>query len=91
MEKQILVNLSNKIDENFLIYIDDEFYGGMKQRCLLNGIGLIGVTEFDYTYTERSMGKKNIFNLNISAIDLLEDERFEKIEQIDNLNYLLDF
>jgi hypothetical protein len=78
-------NTLKKIDENFIIYIDDEFYEGLKQRCLLNGVGLIGISNFEYTFSE------NIFNLHMSAVDLLKNENINCDQQIDNLNYLLDF
>ena len=78
-------------DENCLVYIDEEYLEGLKQRCLLNGIGLIGISNFEYTFIDHFLTKKNVFNLNVSAIDLLENENINCDQQIDNLNYLLDF
>ena len=64
---------------------------GLKKRCLLNGIGLIGISEFEYNFVETFVGAKNIFNLNLSAVDLLQNEECKNFEYIDNLNYLLQF
>jgi hypothetical protein len=82
----------NKIDTtNIGIYIHEEPIHGLKHRCLTNGVGLIGISEFEYNFVETFVGSKNIFNLHLSAVDLLENEECEIIEHIDNLNYLLDF
>ena len=78
----------NNDSDNFEVYIEDEILDLMKERCLLNGVSLIGIVDFDYTFTK---DKLNVFNLNISAIDLLEYEATDHDRQIDNLNYLLDF
>jgi len=88
---QSKLKLSKVEDDNFIIYIDEEFLEGLKQRCLLNGVGLIGVSNFEYTFIESLLNKKNVFNLSISAVDLLENENINCDKQIDNLNYLLDF
>ena len=63
----------------------------LKKKCILNGIGLIGISEFGYTYLDTFFGQKNVFNLSISAVDLLADVSLDNQEQIENLNYLLDF
>ena len=73
------------------LFIDDELLKGLKSRCLINNIGLIGISHFDYTFIDSFFGKKNVFNLNISAVDLLENEEIDIDHQVDNLNYLLDF
>ena len=83
--------LNKNTDENCLVYIDEEYLEGLKQRCLLNGIGLIGISNFEYTFIDHFLTKKNVFNLNVSAVDLLENENINCDQQIDNLNYLLDF
>jgi hypothetical protein len=76
--------------ENY-IYIDDENLINLKKSCLLNGVGLIGISNFEYTFIDSLFGQKNIFNLNISAIDLLEHNTLDNSEHIEHLNYLLDF
>jgi hypothetical protein len=82
----------NKCDDfEFSIYIDKETLISLKHRCLVNGVGLIGISYFDYTFIDSFLGQKNVFNLSMSAIDLLEDESVDNIEQIENLNYLFDF
>ena len=82
----------NKIDTtNISIYIDYEPTDALIQRCLINGVGLIGISEFEYNFVETFVGAKNIFNLKVSAVDLLENEECKLFEYIDNLNYLLEF
>jgi hypothetical protein len=63
----------------------------MKYRCLVNNIGLIGISSFEYTFYDQELNKKNIFDLNISSIDLLSEEKQENNKVIENLNELLDF
>jgi hypothetical protein len=70
------------------IYVDEQFYWAIKQNCLLNGVSLIGIKSFDYTLIDSFMGKRNIFNLDISAIDLLEDEELEMDQYKGHLNQL---
>jgi hypothetical protein len=78
-------------DSHFDIYVEDESLFLMKRRCLLNNIGLIGITRFDYTFDEIKDNLKNVFTLSISAVDLLENDNFaHKEEYVDNLNFLLD-
>ena len=88
-------DLSNSIindpSDNFDIYIEDEILELMKERCLINGIGLINIIDFNYTYSKTFLQSKNVFNLNIFAVNLLENEIYDQNRQIDNLNYLLDF
>jgi hypothetical protein len=73
------------------IYVHDEVYYLLHKRCLVNGIGLIGITHFDFTYLNSFFGQKDVFNLSISAIDLLDDSETNGTETIEQLNYLLDF
>ena len=73
------------------IYIDDEKLFTLKKKCLINGVGLIGISHFDYTFIDSFFKQKNVFNLSISAVDLLDDISLGKAEQVDHLNYLLDF
>ena len=75
----------NKNPSDYSIYLEDETLESLKIKCLLNGIGLIGITSFNYTCLNK------FFDLNISSINLLESEEVSISEQIDNLNYLLDF
>ena len=76
-------------DEEYDIQYDYETFVSMKERCLTNGIGLIGVVNFNYTFIDSFFGSKNVFNLHISAVDLLENEQPNYQRQIKNLNYLL--
>jgi hypothetical protein len=72
-------------------YIDDETLTAMTTRCLLNGVGLIGISHFDYTYLDSFIGQKDVFNLQLSAVDLLENQNVDFTQHVDNLNYLMDF
>jgi len=87
-------DLSNSIindpSDNFDIYLEDEILESMKERCLINGIGLINIIYFNYTYSKTFLQYNNVFNLNISAIDILENETYDYNRQIDNLNYLFE-
>ena len=80
-----------KIIDKDSIYIDSESTISMKRRCLVNNIGLIGITSFEYTFYDKDPYKKNIFDLSISSIDLLYEEKEQFYEVIENLNELLDF
>ena len=72
------------------IYIDSDFVGSLKMRCMLNNIGLLAINEFDYTFVDFFLGRRNVFNLSISAVDLLEDEKINRAKQVEHYNYLLD-
>jgi hypothetical protein len=78
-------------EESFTVYIDEEPLRGLKKRCSVNGIGLIGISEFDYTFIDTILDQKNVFSLNLSATDLLSDQVTDDNDKIENLNYLLDF
>jgi hypothetical protein len=82
--------LLSKEEEQGEIYIEQETIYALRTRCLLNNIGLIGISSFEYTFYEKYLSQKNVFNISMSAIDLLENESVLPIEHIDNLNYLLD-
>ena len=75
------------------IYIDAEILDSLSYRCMVNSASLFGISEFDYTFVDSFMGQKNVFNLSISGIDLLEqnDNQFDKDLQIEHFNYLMDF
>jgi hypothetical protein len=79
------------VSDDVSIYIDDENLNVLKKKCLLNNVGLVGISDFSYSYIDSLFGKKNVFNLSISAVDLLDDENVDTDEQIEHLNYLLDF
>ena len=79
------------INEDSEVYIDLEPIESIKTRCLLNNIGLIGITNFEYTFYESYLDKKNVFNITMSGSDLLEQEIIDNTTKIDHLNYLLDF
>jgi hypothetical protein len=79
------------IEQHEELYVDEQSVHFMKTKCMLNNIGLIGITHFDYTYINRVLGQRNVFNVDISAVDILESEIFGKDKYIDHLNHLLDF
>lgn len=72
-------------------YVDDEPTHLMKKRCMLNNIGLVGVTDFNYRQTSTFFEQTDLYMLNISCIDLLADQKLDIDEYVDNLNFLLDF
>ena len=82
------ISLSKK--DNGDIYIDIDTIFSLKTRCLLNNIGLMGISTFEYTFCETFLDKKNVFNLTISGIDLLEEQELDNTTQIDHLNYLME-
>jgi hypothetical protein len=85
-----LHSLLLKKEEDDEIYTQQETIYSLTTRCLLNNIGLMGISSFEYTFYEKYLSQKNVFNISMSAIDLLENESISQIEHIDNLNYLLD-
>jgi len=84
------IRVKDTMQNNFDIYMHDETIWAIKDKCLTNNIGLVGITYFDYTFVESFLGQKNVFNLSISAVDLLENETIDKEKQIEHFNYLLD-
>jgi hypothetical protein len=56
------------------IYIDIDIISALKTRCIDNNIGLMAINEFDYIYLDFFLNQRNVFNLSISGVDLLEGE-----------------
>ena len=79
------------IEQNEELYIDEQTLHFMKSKCVLNNIGLIAITDFDYTYIDLELGRRDIFDVRLSTVDLLDSELLGKDKYIDHLNYLLDF
>jgi hypothetical protein len=77
-----------KSEDNVDIYIGYEILDEFKERCLINNIGLLGINNFEYTYVDNLLNTKNIFDLSISAVDLLENEEIDEQLIINNLNVL---
>jgi len=77
------VETNNKYSINSDIYLEQEDLLIVKNMCLVNNIGLINITNFDYTFVL----KKKCFDVNISGTDLLVDEKIPDFKDyIDNLN-----
>jgi hypothetical protein len=76
-------------DENSDIYIDSDTRYSLEHRCLLNNLGLMGITTFEYTYCETFLERKNVFNLTVSGIDLLEGQENDNVTQVNHLTYIL--
>jgi hypothetical protein len=72
------------------IYIESDTAHSLKHRCMVNNIGLLGINEFDYTCLDYYLGKRNVFNLTFSAVDLLEDEVVDYKKQIQHYNNLFE-
>jgi len=77
------------IDDPGELYIDIDTVFYLQNRCLLNRIGLTGIKTFDYTYCKTFLDKKNVFNLTVSGIDLLQDNDLGMANYIDHLNNLI--
>jgi len=77
-------------DSDGMLYVDTEPVFYLQNKCLLNGLGLIGITTFEYTFCKTFLDKNNVFNLTVSGIDLLEGYSLE-VDYIDHLNHLLEF
>ena len=71
------------LHSNFDISQQEEYLPGLKHTCLLNNVGLLGVTHFEYSFPDNS------FNVEIHTVDLLQYEVLEDYDYIDNLDYLL--
>jgi len=68
------------------IFVEDEPFNLMKDRCLLNGIGLICITHFNYTYSK--INQQNVFNINMHGIDVLENETVDRDKLVTHLSSL---
>ena len=71
------------------LYIDSDTVFYLQHNCLLNGLGLVGITAFDYTFCKTFLDKKNVFNLTVSGVDLLENHDLGIPDYVSHLNYLL--
>jgi len=64
------------------VYLESEPIKLMKYRCLLNGLELFGITEVNF------ITHGNKIEVNISGIDLTENENVSHEEIIGNLEYI---
>jgi hypothetical protein len=62
------------------IYVEPDTIGSLKNRCLMNGIGLFLINDCDYSR----------FNLEISGVDVLENVSLDKTDHLEHLNYLME-
>jgi hypothetical protein len=68
------------------IFLEDEPFVLMKDRCLLNGIGLICITYFNYTYFK--VNQQNVFNIKMYGTDVLENESVDRDQLVTHLDSL---
>ena len=80
--------LQNVTSTSSGIYIEDESFEKLKRQCRLNGISLLGITKFEYTYEDSVYLKKNIFDITMEASEIISED-ISYADQIKNLNYLL--
>lgn len=78
------VNSNNNVnnDETSDIYIDTDILTSIKYRCSVNNIGLMCIEHFDYQFINAPLGKGRFFNLDISGIDLIDEEELKLENQI---------
>ena len=76
---------NKKNDIPFNLFIEEETVHYLKNSCLLNNIGLMGIYSFDYIQT--NYGK---FDVDFKGKDLLENENLNLRTVIHQLDYLLD-
>jgi hypothetical protein len=67
------------------LVIEDEPISAMQHRCSLAGIGLLGISEFDYQFT------LNSFQIDYRAIHLVDHIPISYDEYIDNLEHIFQF
>jgi len=78
-------------DEISDIYIDTDILTSIKYKCSVNNIGLMCIEHFDYQFINSSLGKGRFFNLDISGIDIIDDEEINLERQIKHYEELLNF
>ena len=85
------MNNSTNNDDINDIYIDMDILSSIKYRCIVNNIGLLCIEHFDYQFIKSSfgLGKGKFYNLDISGIDMMEDEELDLERQIRHYDDLL--
>ena len=76
------------VDDTEHIYVEEQTIYSLKHSCLLNGIGLVGISSFDYIFIDSYFGQKNFFDLYMSGVDLLQDQEIDNNQKIANLIHL---
>ena len=66
--------LQNVTSTSSGIYIEDESFEKLKRQCGLNGISLLGITKFEYTYEDSVYLKKNIFDITMEASEIISED-----------------
>ena len=49
----------------------------------------MGIKTFEYTFCKTFLEQKNVFNLTVTGIDLLEENAIDNKTRVGHLNYLL--
>jgi hypothetical protein len=90
LEKYKKINLrypNQEIPSSYIqkeLIIDEEPLASMQERCSLAGIGLLGISQFNYRCY------LNYFDTEYAAVDLLENVKVKESRRVDYLNYLYD-
>ena len=81
-------NIINNDDIND-IYIDTDVLTSIIYRCSVNNIGLMCIENFDYQFINSPLGKGRFYNLDISGIDIIDNEEINLERQIKHYEELI--
>ena len=83
-------NFTEPIVDNDIVYIEQDILMSLKYRCQVNNASLLLINKFDYTFSDTFLIHRNFFDLNISGIDILENEPINYDVQVEHYNYLIE-
>jgi hypothetical protein len=69
---------------NEIITIEEETIGSLQNTCLLLNIGLLGITDFNYSFN------RGLVNVDFKAANLITED-LEELKQSEQFNYVKNF
>ena len=82
-------NIRQNMYDNDDIFINEEGLESLKYRCMVNNANLLGIDVFDYEFSGSFSKYRKVFSIDISGVDLLENEEFKKERQVKHFEYLI--
>ena len=69
---------------NEIITLEEETIGSLQNTCLLLNIGLLGITDFNYSFN------RGLVNVDFKAANLITED-LEELKQSEQFNYVKNF
>ena len=79
--KEMEWNGTERTEWNEQLEVEEDTIGNLQNTCLLLNIGLLGITQFNYSFNNKQC------NVELQAVDLITDD-LEKFKETDDFRYI---